>query len=48
MNLFSISKSVHVPKFKPTEHFKEINEMAVGKNLVYSLSQQPTCTVNPL
>lgn len=47
MNLFSISKSVHVPKFKPTEHFKEITEMAVGKNLVYSLSQQHNMNCEP-
>jgi len=40
MKLFSVSKAVHVPKFKPAEHFSNIVEVDAPKNMVYSLSQQ--------
>ncbi len=47
MKLFSISKSVHVPKFKPTERFSGITVMDTGKTLYYSLSQQHNLVCEP-
>ena len=47
MKLFSISKAVHVPKFKVAEHFSEIIEVDAPKNMVYSLSQQHNMKCSP-
>ncbi len=47
MKLFSISKAVHVPKFKPADHFSNIIEVDAPKNMVYSLSQQHNMKCTP-
>ncbi|SFN30723.1 4Fe-4S dicluster domain-containing protein [Proteiniclasticum ruminis] len=47
MKLFSISKAVHVPKFKVAEHFSEVIEVDAPKNMVYSLSQQHNMKCSP-
>lgn len=48
MKLFSISKSVNVPKFKPTTHFDVIHEVERGKLMVYSMAQQHNITCKAL
>ncbi len=47
MKLFSISKAVHVPKFKEAEHFNNIIDVDAPKNMVYSLSQQHNMKCSP-
>ena len=47
MKLFSISKAVHVPKFKEAEHFSTIIDVEAPKNMVYSLSQQHNMKCSP-
>lgn len=47
MKLFSISKAVHVPKFKAAQHFNTIIEVDAPKNMVYSLSQQHNMKCSP-
>ena len=47
MKLFSISKAVHVPKFKEADHFSNIIEVDASKNMVYSLSQQHNMKCTP-
>ncbi len=47
MKLFSISKAVHVPKFKEADHFTNIIEVDAPKNMVYSLSQQHNMKCTP-
>lgn len=47
MKLFSISKAVHVPKFKEADHFSNIIEVDAPKNMVYSLSQQHNMKCTP-
>lgn len=48
MKLFSISKAVHVPKFKVADHFNTIIEVEAPKNMVYSLSQQHNMKCSPI
>ena len=47
MKLFSMSKAVHVPKFKLAQHFEDIIDVEAPKTMVYSLSQQHNLTCIP-
>lgn len=47
MKLFSISKAVHVPKFKEAAHVNTIIDVDAPKNMVYSLSQQHNMKCSP-
>lgn len=48
MKLFSMSKSVHVPRFELAKHFDKIIDVMAPKNMVYSLSQQHNLTCVPV
>lgn len=47
MKLFSMSKAVHVPKFRLAQHFENIIDVEAPKTMVYSLSQQHNLTCIP-
>lgn len=47
MKLFSMSKAVHVPKFKLAQHFEDIIDVEAPKTMVYSLSQQHNLSCIP-